>query len=280
MSTDIPCLTRNCVLQEYLNRRSLYLIPFCKANCTPGEVGVCRGRPLPYPYGPEIGFEFTYFSIKKVIYLSTRNEFDTNRLCILKNIEIKNITHNLKNPETLTKEDQIKIQKIHSEYDSKVVSSMQFYLNFARHVACKTEPYSCFLMQDIVKQWFTMHGECYFIRYLAVPQRQQKEDSVDLIACVCSLADYQRMFVTTYSNPLLMKPIDYCWTGAMFRARICDIKSKFENEASNHNRFTEDRLMNASIPLKPENALQVGLKKAVKNPDLMSIFKKKLGCSS
>ena len=55
------------------------------------------------------------------------------------------------------------------------------------------------------------------------------------------------------------------------------IKSKFENEASNHNRFTEDRLMNASIPLKPENALQVGLKKAVKNPDLMSIFKKNWG---
>ena len=136
-------LTIRCVLQEYLNRRRLYLIPLCKANCTPGEVGVCRGRPLPYPYGPEIGVDFTYFSIKKVIYLSTRNEFDTNRLSILKNIEIKNITHYVKNPETLTKEDQTKIQIFYSEYDSKVVSSMQFYLNFARHVACKTEPYSC-----------------------------------------------------------------------------------------------------------------------------------------
>ena len=76
-------------------------------------------------------YDFTYFSIKKVSYLSTRNEFDTNRLSILKNIEIKNITHYVKNPETLTKEDQMKLQKFHSEYDSKVVSSMQFNLNFA-----------------------------------------------------------------------------------------------------------------------------------------------------
>ena len=124
-------LTIRCVLQEYLNRRELYLIPLCKATCIPGEVGVCRGRPRPHPYGPEIGIDFTYFSITKVSYLSTRNEFDTNRLGILKNIEIKNITHYVKNPQTLTKEDQMKIQKFHTEYDSKVVSSMQFYLNFA-----------------------------------------------------------------------------------------------------------------------------------------------------
>ena len=122
-----------------------------------------------------------------------------------------------------------------------------------------------------------MENECYFIRYFAVPQRQQKEEWVDLIACVCSLADYQRIFVTTYSNPLLMKAIDYCWTGAMFKARICDIKSKFDIEALKHIRFIEDRLMNASIPLIPENALQVGLKKAMKNPDMMHIIKKNRG---
>ena len=129
-------------------------------------------------------------------------------------------------------------------------------------------------MQDILQQWFTMHGECYFIRYFAVPQRQQKEDSVDLIACVCSLADYQRIFVTTYNNSLLMKAIDYCWTGAMFAARLCDIRSKFDHEILNHNRFSQDRVLNASIPLKPGNALHVGLKKAVKDTEMMSMFKK------
>ena len=84
-------LTIRCVLQEYLNRRQLYLIPLCKAACIPGEAGVSsRGKPLPHPYRPEIGSDFTYFTVKKVRYLSTKNEFDTNRQSILKNIEIKN----------------------------------------------------------------------------------------------------------------------------------------------------------------------------------------------
>ena len=122
-------LTIRCVLQEYLNRRQLYLIPLCKSACIPGEAGVSsRGKPLPHPYYPEIGSDFSYFTIKKVRYLSTKNEFVTNRQSILKNIEIKNITHYVKNPETLTKEDQQKIQKFHSQYDSKVVSPTKFPL--------------------------------------------------------------------------------------------------------------------------------------------------------
>ena len=67
-------------------------------------------------------------------------------------------------------------------------------------------------MQEIVDNWFNMHGESYFVRYFAVPSRVQKEDSVDLLVCLTTLAEYLRIFVSTYNNPLLLEGIDYCWT--------------------------------------------------------------------
>ena len=119
-----------------------------------------------------------------------------------------------------------------------------------------------------------MHEESYFVRYFVVPSRVQKEDSVDVVVCLSILAEYQRIFVSTYNNPLLMKGIDYCWPSVLFKARLCDIKSNFALEFENHASFTtHNRIMNARIPLQPLNALYIGLKRAMKTPQLMSILK-------
>ena len=105
-----------------------YFVPVCKVIYTPGEVGLASdGKPVPHQYKTMSGFDFTYFSINNVKYLSTTNEFYKNRLSILANIEIKDIIHKCKDQETLTKEDQIMIKRFHSKYDSQVVSSMKLY---------------------------------------------------------------------------------------------------------------------------------------------------------
>ena len=127
-------------------------------------------------------------------------------------------------------------------------------------------------MQEIVDNWFNMHGESYFVRYFAVPSMVQKEDSVDLLVCLTTLAEYQRIFVSTYNNPLLFEGIDYCWTGVLFKARLCDIHSDFSREFEHHTHFTQNRIMEASLPLKPKNALYIGLQRVMKTPALVSIL--------
>ena len=105
-----------------------YFVPVCKVIYTPGEAGLAYdGKPVPHDYKSMSGFDFTYFSINNDKYLSTTNEFYKNRLSILANIEIKDIIHQCKNQETLTKQDQIMIKRFHSKYDSQVVSSMKLY---------------------------------------------------------------------------------------------------------------------------------------------------------
>ena len=129
-------------------------------------------------------------------------------------------------------------------------------------------------MQEIVDNWFNMHGESYFVRYFAVPSRVQKEDSVDLLVCLTTLAEYQRIFVSTYNNnPLLLEGIDYCWTVVLFKARLCDIHSDYSREFEHHTHFTQNRIMNASLPLKPKNALYLKLQRAMKMTDVVSILK-------
>ena len=105
----------------------MYFVPVCKVIYTPGEVGLCNGKPVPHQYTPMSGLDFTYFSINNDKYLSTTNEFYKNRLSMLANIEIKDIIHQCKNRETLTNQDQIMIKRFHSKHDSQVVSSMKLY---------------------------------------------------------------------------------------------------------------------------------------------------------
>ena len=105
----------------------MHFVPVCKVIYTPGEVGLCNGKPVPHQYTSMSGFDFTYFSINNDKYLSITNEFYKNRLSILANIEIKDIIHQCKNQETLTNQDQIMIKRFHSKYDSQVVSSMKLY---------------------------------------------------------------------------------------------------------------------------------------------------------
>ena len=104
-----------------------YFVPVCKVIYTPGEVGLCNGKPVPHQYKTMSGFDFTYFSINNVKYLSTTNELYKNRLSILANIEIKDIIHQCKDQETLTNQDQNMIKRFHSKYHSQVVSSKKLY---------------------------------------------------------------------------------------------------------------------------------------------------------
>ena len=114
-------------------------------------------------------------------------------------------------------------------------------------------------MQNIVEPWFDMYGACYYVRYFAVAERKQKKERTILRICCCTIAEYQELFVKTYNNPCLLKWIDYWWTGALFKARRCDIDFTFRTELASHERFSRNRDVNAKIELEPQNALHFGL---------------------
>ena len=110
-----------------------------------------------------------------------------------------------------------------------------------------------------MKPWFTMHGECPFIFYVCILNRQSLSTKPRLALCLCPIWEYQQMFTQTYANNNMRKHLDYAWSGSIIFSRWCDLDSRWERYHLNHKTFFTNRPLYCTQRMVPEDALRRGI---------------------
>lgn len=131
------------------------------------------------------------------------------------------------------------------------------------------------LLQDISLPWFNMHGECLWVYYFCLPQRQF-EGTPKVGICIAPIWEYQSLFCATYNNPNLEKYLDYAWAGAMVMGRRCDLERddpKFKEMLNGHVSFFLDRISSANQEVKPMNALSLAIEAVLRHDENYKVFR-------